>query len=610
MQKRRGGMRLHAWGLAAILPVAAFAAMIWQRRWTSDDGFINIRIVTNLLAGHGPVFNAGERVEAYTSTLWLGIIAFLGRLGVEPATGAMWAALLLSVLGVVFAQLGAITLSGGEGDEKVGGSILQRMALKRMLPLGVVAYVALPVAWDFGTSGLDTGLSIAWLGLSFFLIARWVERVSEKERGLPYVTAMVIGLGPLVRPDLALFSFGFLVPLLWATYSGRVFRPWGALKLAAAMGALPVGYQIFRMGYFAAIVPNTAIAKSAFGSNWSQGWSYFENFYVPYALAIPALFFFLFLLNVVAESVANRDFLKIAAYVTPVACALLHGVYVVKVGGDFMHGRMLLPTLFSMLLPVASVSVGDASAPPKMRRLGAVATVGILVWAGFCSLSVRASEEADQYIVDERDWYDKSVNHPHPVTLKDYQDGGRLDGASRFIEMVVRKHCPEAYGWEGRPCEPVVHVLPFGDNAASYRETYPLRASIVDRGFVMTTVQVSIGMISLLFGPQVYMVDIVGLSDPIASRLLLNERGRPGHERFLPMSWYVARFSEPTEGEDRAISAARRALECGKLAELQRAVEDELTVSRFLENMKSAYSLHQMKIDPDPESAERFFCAG
>lgn len=42
----------------------------WQRRWMSDDGLIVLRTVRNLLAGNGPVFNAGERVEANTSTLW------------------------------------------------------------------------------------------------------------------------------------------------------------------------------------------------------------------------------------------------------------------------------------------------------------------------------------------------------------------------------------------------------------------------------------------------------------------------------------------------------------------------------------------------------------
>ena len=42
----------------------------WTRRWMSDDGLIVLRTVRNLLAGNGPVFNVGERVEANTSTLW------------------------------------------------------------------------------------------------------------------------------------------------------------------------------------------------------------------------------------------------------------------------------------------------------------------------------------------------------------------------------------------------------------------------------------------------------------------------------------------------------------------------------------------------------------
>ena len=51
----------------------------WQRRWMSDDGLIVLRTVRNLLAGNGPVFNAGERVETNTSTLWQYII-YIGAL--------------------------------------------------------------------------------------------------------------------------------------------------------------------------------------------------------------------------------------------------------------------------------------------------------------------------------------------------------------------------------------------------------------------------------------------------------------------------------------------------------------------------------------------------
>ena len=38
----------------------------YQRRWVTEDAFISLRVVQQVLAGNGPVFNAGERVEAYT----------------------------------------------------------------------------------------------------------------------------------------------------------------------------------------------------------------------------------------------------------------------------------------------------------------------------------------------------------------------------------------------------------------------------------------------------------------------------------------------------------------------------------------------------------------
>ena len=54
--------RLSALVAAAVAGVFAFWGG-WARRWMSDDGLIVLRTVRNLLAGNGPVFNAGERVE-------------------------------------------------------------------------------------------------------------------------------------------------------------------------------------------------------------------------------------------------------------------------------------------------------------------------------------------------------------------------------------------------------------------------------------------------------------------------------------------------------------------------------------------------------------------
>ena len=61
--------RISLW-LSVLVAAALFGWGAWQRRWIADDGLIVLRTVRNLLAGNGPVFNKGERVEANTSTLW------------------------------------------------------------------------------------------------------------------------------------------------------------------------------------------------------------------------------------------------------------------------------------------------------------------------------------------------------------------------------------------------------------------------------------------------------------------------------------------------------------------------------------------------------------
>ena len=68
----------------------------------SDDGFIGFRYVQNALAGHGFVYNPGERVEGYTNFLWVALLAAGARLGASPEslaiplsmvfTAGLWAA--------------------------------------------------------------------------------------------------------------------------------------------------------------------------------------------------------------------------------------------------------------------------------------------------------------------------------------------------------------------------------------------------------------------------------------------------------------------------------------------------------------------------------------
>ncbi|HEX5947048.1 MAG TPA: hypothetical protein VFY82_12255, partial [Acidimicrobiales bacterium] len=330
-----------AQAVVLVLPALVVADRGWDRRWITDDGFINMRIARMVLDGHGPVFNAGERVEAATSTLWLWALV-VGDV-VLPLR-LEWVAVVLglagAVAGVLLATFGAARLHRARGGTGL------------LLPLGAAILAATPPFWEFSTSGLEGGLTFGWLGLTCWLLCRWAT--SDARFG--GIAAAVVGAAPLVRPDLGLalpLVLGGVLVAQWSHDSAR-----DRIRLLAQALALPVAYQVFRMGYYGAVVPNTALAKSSGRGAWGNGVDYARDFAQPYALVLPLAALclaFVVPCGVRAWRAADRRGL-VALGALPLLGAA-DAVYVVRVGGDYMHGRMLLPALFALVAPVAAVPV-------------------------------------------------------------------------------------------------------------------------------------------------------------------------------------------------------------------------------------------------------------
>ncbi len=612
--RRRLG--LVGWGVLALGPALLLAIMIWQRRWTSDDGFINFRVVSNLLAGHGPVFNVGERVEAFTSPLWIALLTALGALGLGLERSAVAAGQLFAVLGVLFAQLAAATALIGETGRWT--SLRRRW----LVPLGMVCFVVVPPAWDFGSAGLETGLCLAWLGLSYWLVSACVvvgkAGTTEGARALTgrlgYGTAAALGLGPLVRPELALFSIALAVPLAMVVRRqvGRGWQTW--LGMAAAMAALPLTYQLFRMGYYAALVPNTALAKEAFSSRWDQGWRYAQNFFGVYLLPLPLILAAVSWDGLCRRAARRRDAPLLALLCAPPVAALLSILYVVRLGGGFMHGRLFLPALFGYLLPAAMVPLRVPSPAARWRWLRWLAAGIILGWALHCGLRTRVGPENIDQIGDERGWYSRKAGVRNPVTLEDYRGFG-FHRVARELKARGGAGCPdEVLPTEARldhGCRPFVII----DDTRTFgllhpeMESSPVAQGTVHPAVAMVVAPGALGIVGQVLGPAAHLEDRYGLSNPVGARLQLGRRNRPGHEKKLMNVWLAARFAEPQPGEDPRVSAARRALGCGDLAALRSAVSDELTAPRFFANLGAAFTLHGLRIPLEPWRAEERYCA-
>jgi len=162
-----------------------------------------------------------------------------------------------------------------------------------------------------------------------------------------WATGALFGLSWLVRPEMALFAASFLGAALFVDRGGRR----RAVAWVGATAVIPVGFEVFRAGYYASLLPNTALAKDASGSAWRQGLTYVRDFASPYLLWIPVLALVAITAFAARRLTAGggRDPLVVAA--APVLGGVLAVSYVCRVGGDWMHARLLLPPLFAILLP-------------------------------------------------------------------------------------------------------------------------------------------------------------------------------------------------------------------------------------------------------------------
>lgn len=596
------------------LTVVLFAVGAWQRRWIADDGLIVLRTVRNLLAGNGPVFNAGDRVETNTSAAWTYVIWFFSWLTharLEYVSLAV--ALTLSLLAVVFAMLGAARLWGGT-------------AAQLLLPAGALVYIAVPPARDYATSGLENCLVIFWLGVLWYLLIRW----SQAERPRPASLAALAfwaGLCWVVRPEMTIVGGLTLIMIFCAPVPRSRLHPIVLRALLVAVGGLvPVGYQIWRMGYYGLPYPNTAVAKEAGGAKWSQGFTYLWDLVGPYYLWVPLLVLIVGAVLVLRsrraaarradvpaaadgesaddKSTSPRDRLRRlqtrlrtpGAVVTLIlVCTVLLIVYNIRVGGDFMHGRMLLPALFCLMLPISVLPMRLPSRQGQwhwslaLPLVAWAATVGWALFAANQDSPDAGSKITASGIVDERVYYVLNSGHSHPILAEDYLDYPRMRAMVRDIE-----HTPDGGLLLSSP---------------SFMSWYfaPPPLPIPPGGYGHTVYFLNLGMTSMNVPLDVRVIDQEGLAYPLAAHTDRLVDGRIGHDKNLYSDWVLVDTGMvdrhpwmPPFLDEKWVIQARTALSCPDTQALLASSRAPLTRERFRHNLLQAFHFAKYRIDRVP----------
>ncbi len=363
------------WGVLAVSAVTILHA--WSLRWVAEDAWISLRYARHLVAGHGLVFNVGERVEGYTNFLWTVLLAVGLFVGAPPR--ALVIALGLASTAAAMVALGAVW--------------------RRVVPRDAVVPVALLAAGvnysyaAFATSGLEGSLLGALLAAAF-AVAPLDRSPGESD---PLRSAALAGLltvlAVMTRPDAAL-ALGVLGVALALDASHRSRRAAVLGAFVAPLVLLYVPYFALRWRYYGLPLPNTFYAKSGDVAAWSQGYAYVAQFAGRYFLAPMALV--LVARAVVGLVRRERPTARVAALT---AYVVVHTLYVMRVGGDFMEGRFLV-TVLPMYLLLVEASLRTLPLPRELVW----SAFGAVVFVSGANLGRLPAGSIVNGLSDERSW--------------------------------------------------------------------------------------------------------------------------------------------------------------------------------------------------------------
>lgn len=196
---------------------------------TLDDAFITFRYAENIAAGHGFVYNMGERVLGTTTPLFTLILSALAYLGIPVITSALIISLLSSGLTAVILYCFA-----------------QSLGFDRLSFIPVSLYILFPRLLVTDTGGMETSLFTLMVTAAFYF--------QHKRLDVHAITAAA--LASITRPE------GFLVLGILMIYN--VFKDRKQMiagTFTAAVIILP--WLVFAYFYFGSPIPNSVNAKLA-----------------------------------------------------------------------------------------------------------------------------------------------------------------------------------------------------------------------------------------------------------------------------------------------------------------------------------------------------------
>lgn len=315
--------------------------------WTLDDAYISMRYAEHWAEGRGVVFNAGERVEGYTTFLWVALLAAGHALGLELP-------LFAALLGGFFHVATLLLLSQTHRFVPNAGRTVSALA--------VLIYGTAGIVTGWAMSGMEVSMTAFWVTLALLLHVRSCAH-PDRMGWLVFCALACVGAA-MSRPDAGIV---FLVLFGDRCLASLRNRDLNFFYFGLIFSACYLPYFAWRFWYYGYLLPNTFYAKVSgnFAEQAQRGLDYAMKFlrgaFPVAAVAVTGL--------LVAGAMRPRH-----GRVGVLAGLLLAELaYIIAVGGDVMPASRFFAHFFGATALLAALVLGAWELRPlRLMLIGCV----------------------------------------------------------------------------------------------------------------------------------------------------------------------------------------------------------------------------------------------
>ena len=319
---------------------------------------------------------------------------------------------------------------------------------------------------DYTTSGLENPLTFLIVSLFLFL---YLQDKDLNGKNI-FLLSLLAGLATLNRLDTLLF---FIPPLIYILINDRFrFRS----LIFMFLGLIPVIiWELFSLFYYGTFFPNTAYAKLNTGIDRlvliKQGLFYYADSFITDPVTLISILFAIFL-------VLRHKQRKLSMFIWSI---ILYMSYILYIGGDFMGGRF-----FSTILLIAAIMISRIVISEKGNIYVVLIILTLSLGLIFGTSPLRTP-----------------LNYGEG-TIRDYIDSTGVANERAYYFRNLGLLSTEREG-----------AIPGSE--------YSGKGWIYDETKKIVKLLGPLGVDGYFYGPSVHVIDKNALSDPLMSRLPLED---------------------------------------------------------------------------------------